>query len=281
VLSAPGPSARRGEPLPDDVRAGPRGVPVPPTTVTEDIDEAAAPSRASDRVIKPLFTSKGRGMRAARADSRPSRPSSKRIRDAGSARSTCSGSSSTRAGPRRGGARRPVLGAYWRVAARRAMDDDDSLRRPLREGEIAPETAEWRSPRRALRLIFTGVDLIEDSGRPLQRARGERVRRIPRPAERPAASTRRPCSPSSSSAGFARPAMMPASLNRRVRDASQSLVAPLRRRADPVTTNDPEIATRLASYFRPFVISGAPPAAEGHPDPRLHSDRGRLHRRRS
>ena len=29
-----------------------------------------------------------------------------------------------------------------------------------------------------------------------------------------------------------------------------------------VKTNDPEIATRLASYFRPFVISGAPPAAE-------------------
>lgn len=29
-----------------------------------------------------------------------------------------------------------------------------------------------------------------------------------------------------------------------------------------VKTNDPEIATSLASYFRPFVIGGAPPAAE-------------------
>src|SRR5262249_3322702 len=40
------------------------GLPVPPTTITEDVNEAAAAvSRFGAAVIKPLFTSKGRGMR--------------------------------------------------------------------------------------------------------------------------------------------------------------------------------------------------------------------------
>jgi tetrahydromethanopterin:alpha-L-glutamate ligase len=40
------------------------GLPVPPTTVTEDVDEAvAAVARFGTAVLKPLFTSKGRGMR--------------------------------------------------------------------------------------------------------------------------------------------------------------------------------------------------------------------------
>src|SRR5207245_3257690 len=43
---------------------GRAGLPGPPTTVTEDLDEAAdAVGRFGTAVLKPLFTSKGRGMR--------------------------------------------------------------------------------------------------------------------------------------------------------------------------------------------------------------------------
>ena len=45
------------------------GVPIPPTVVTEDIDEAAEAVRRFDRaVLKPLYTSKARGMRVVHRD---------------------------------------------------------------------------------------------------------------------------------------------------------------------------------------------------------------------
>ena len=68
------------------------GLPVPPTTVTEDLDEAAeAVAGFGAAVLKPLFTSKGRGMRRLEP-TRDLRGQLEAHRDGGLARSICSAS---------------------------------------------------------------------------------------------------------------------------------------------------------------------------------------------
>jgi ribosomal protein S6--L-glutamate ligase len=59
------------------------GIPIPPTCVTEDLDEAArAVEEYGEAVLKPLYTSKGRGMRTVRAG-RETRASLKEFQEAG------------------------------------------------------------------------------------------------------------------------------------------------------------------------------------------------------
>jgi len=140
------------------------GLPVPPTTITEDIDEAAAAvGRFGTAVLKPLFTSKGRGMRRLEP-TRELRGELEAHRDAG-------------LGPfylqrfvKHPGRDLGVavldgrcIGAYWRVAG-----DDQWMTTILSGGryekaDIEPETAAMAvGAARHFGLIFTGVDLIED-----------------------------------------------------------------------------------------------------------------------
>ena len=141
------------------------GLPVPPTTVTEDLDEAAhAVARFGTAVLKPLFTSKGRGMQRLE----PTRDLRGRLeshRDGG-------------LGPfylqrfvKHPGRDLGVavldgrcIGAYWRVAA-----DEQWMTTILSGGryekaEIGPDIEVMAvAAARHFGLIFTGVDLIEDS----------------------------------------------------------------------------------------------------------------------
>jgi len=141
------------------------GLPVPPTAITEDLDEAAAAvERFGTAVLKPLFTSKGRGMRRLEP-SRELRGELEAHRDAG-------------LGPfylqrfvKHPGRDLGVavldgvcIGAYWRVAG-----DDQWMTTILSGGryekaEISADLAAMAvAAARHFGLIFTGVDLIEDS----------------------------------------------------------------------------------------------------------------------
>lgn len=141
------------------------GLPVPPTTVTEDVDEAAAAvERFGTAVLKPLFTSKGRGMRRLEP-TRDLRAQLESHRDDG-------------LGPfylqrfvKHPGRDLGVavldgrcIGAYWRIAA-----DDHWMTTILAGGryekaDLAPNTQEIAvRAARHFGLVFTGVDLIEDS----------------------------------------------------------------------------------------------------------------------
>jgi ribosomal protein S6--L-glutamate ligase len=165
VLSAPEPlhvAVNRYRMTCELVRAG---LPVPATTVTEDVDEAAAAvERFGSAVLKPLFTSKGRGMRRLEP-SRDLRAQLESHRDDG-------------LGPfylqrfvRHPGRDLGVavldgrcIGAYWRIAA-----DDHWMTTILSGGRyekaaLAPETeAIAVRAARHFGLVFTGVDLIEDT----------------------------------------------------------------------------------------------------------------------
>ena len=162
------------------------GLPVPATTVTEDVDEAAAAvERFGSAVLKPLFTSKGRGMRRLEP-SRDLRAQLESHRDDG-------------LGPfylqrfvKHPGRDLGVavldgrcIGAYWRIAA-----DDHWMTTILSGGryeqaDLAPEDGGDRRPRRApLRPRLHGRRPDRGLRRLLQRARGERVRRVPGAPER-------------------------------------------------------------------------------------------------
>jgi len=141
------------------------GLPVPPTTVTEDIDEAAAAvAGLGTAVIKPLFTSKGRGMRRLEP-TRDLRSELEAHRDSG-------------LGPfylqrfvKHPGRDLGVavldgrcIGAYWRVAAGEQWMTTILSGGRYEKAEIAPEIADMAvAAARHFGLAFTGVDLIEDS----------------------------------------------------------------------------------------------------------------------
>jgi tetrahydromethanopterin:alpha-L-glutamate ligase len=142
------------------------GVPVPETVVTENVGQAvAAVERFGDAVVKPLFTSKGRGMaRLAPSPDLPARLDRQRERwpgpfylqrlvehpgrDLGIA--VLDGE---------------FLGAYWRVAA-----PGEWMTTVRSGGRYAPANPPPEAIELALRaakhfgLIFTGVDLIETPG---------------------------------------------------------------------------------------------------------------------
>jgi tetrahydromethanopterin:alpha-L-glutamate ligase len=141
------------------------GLPVPETTVTEDIDEAAAAvERFGSAVLKPLFTSKGRGMRRLEA-SRELRAQLESHRDDG-------------LGPfylqrfvKHPGRDLGVavlggrcIGAYWRVAAADHWMTTILSGGRYEKADLDPETeAIAVRAARHFGLVFTGVDLIEDS----------------------------------------------------------------------------------------------------------------------
>jgi ribosomal protein S6--L-glutamate ligase len=139
------------------------GLPIPETVVTEDPSEAArAVERFGAAVVKPLYTSKGRGMR--------------RLEPAADLRSDLERHGRAHTGPLyiQRSIRHPgrdlglavldgrVLGAYWRVAAHGQW-----MTTILSGGRYAPADP----PREALALaeraarhfglLFTGVDLME------------------------------------------------------------------------------------------------------------------------
>jgi tetrahydromethanopterin:alpha-L-glutamate ligase len=139
------------------------GVPVPETVITEDVAEAAATVRRFGRaVLKPLFTSKGRGMRrldgardvaallAGHAEQAPGPFYLQRFvahpgRDLGVA--VLEGE---------------YLGAYWRVAGREQWMT--TILAGGRYERADPPAAAIELARRAAAhfgLLFTGVDLIE------------------------------------------------------------------------------------------------------------------------
>jgi tetrahydromethanopterin:alpha-L-glutamate ligase len=141
------------------------GLPVPETTITEDIDEAAAAvERFGAAVLKPLFTSKGRGMRRLE----PSRDLQAQLeshlddglgpfylqrfvkhpgRDLGVA--VLDGR---------------CIGAYWRVAAADHWMTTILSGGRYEKADLDPETeAIAVRAARHFGLVFTGVDLIEDS----------------------------------------------------------------------------------------------------------------------
>jgi len=140
------------------------GLPVPPTTITEDIDEAAsAVSRFGTAVIKPLFTSKGRGMR--------------RLEPAGELRGQLEAHRNGGLGPfylqrfvKHPGRDLGVavlegrcIGAYWRVAASDQWMTTILSGGHYEKADIAPETAAMAvAAARHFGLVFTGVDLVED-----------------------------------------------------------------------------------------------------------------------
>jgi ribosomal protein S6--L-glutamate ligase len=141
------------------------GLPVPPTTVTEDIDEAAsAVARFGSAVIKPLFTSKGRGMRRLEP-TRDLRSALESHRDGG-------------LGPfylqrfvKHPGRDLGVavldgrcIGAYWRIAAGDQWMTTIISGGHYERADIEPETAAMAvAAARHCGLVFTGVDLIEDA----------------------------------------------------------------------------------------------------------------------
>ncbi len=100
------------------------GLPTPDTVLTEDIDEAMATvERFGAAVLKPLFTSKGRGME--RLDAHARRAHGPRSPPGGRPRSllppTCHRAS--RARPRRGRAGRTVRGCLLARRGARSVDD--------------------------------------------------------------------------------------------------------------------------------------------------------------
>lgn len=141
------------------------GLPVPPTTLTEDIDEATdAVARFGTAVIKPLFTSKGRGMR--------------RLEPTGDLRGELEAHRDSGLGPfylqrfvEHPGRDLGVavldgrcIGAYWRVAAGEQWMTTILSGGRYEKAEIAPEIVQMAvAAARHFGLIFTGVDLIEDS----------------------------------------------------------------------------------------------------------------------
>jgi len=141
------------------------GLPVPETTVTEDVDEAAAAvERFGSAVLKPLFTSKGRGMRRLEP-SRELRAQLESHRDDG-------------LGPfylqrfvKHPGRDLGVavldgrcIGAYWRVAAADHWMTTILSGGRYEKADLGPETEAMAvRAARHFGLVFTGVDLIEDS----------------------------------------------------------------------------------------------------------------------
>jgi tetrahydromethanopterin:alpha-L-glutamate ligase len=141
------------------------GLPVPETTVTEDVDEAAAAvERFGSAVLKPLFTSKGRGMRRLEP-SRELRSQLESHRDDG-------------LGPfylqrfvKHPGRDLGVtvldgrcIGAYWRVAAADHWMTTILSGGRYEKADLEPDTeAIAVRAARHFGLVFTGVDLIEDT----------------------------------------------------------------------------------------------------------------------
>jgi tetrahydromethanopterin:alpha-L-glutamate ligase len=141
------------------------GLPVPETTVTEDLDEAAAAvERFGSAVLKPLFTSKGRGMLRLES-SRELRAQLESHRDDG-------------LGPfylqrfvKHPGRDLGVavldgrcIGAYWRVAAADHWMTTILSGGRYEKADLDPDTeAIAVRAARHFGLLFTGVDLIEDS----------------------------------------------------------------------------------------------------------------------
>jgi tetrahydromethanopterin:alpha-L-glutamate ligase len=141
------------------------GLPVPETTITEDVDEAAASvERFGSAVLKPLFTSKGRGMRRLEP-SRELRSQLESHRDDG-------------LGPfylqrfvKHPGRDLGVavldgrcIGAYWRVAAADHWMTTILSGGRYERADLDPETeAIAVRAARHFDLVFTGVDLIEDT----------------------------------------------------------------------------------------------------------------------
>ena len=141
------------------------GLPVPETTITEDVDEAAASvKRFGSAVLKPLFTSKGRGMRRLEP-SRELRSQLESHRDDG-------------LGPfylqrfvKHPGRDLGVavldgrcIGAYWRVAAADHWMTTILSGGRYEKADLDPETeAIAVRAARHFGLVFTGVDLIEDA----------------------------------------------------------------------------------------------------------------------
>src|SRR5207244_4610779 len=139
------------------------GLPVPPTTVTEDLDEAAdAVGRFGTAVLKPLFTSKGRGMRRVEP-TRDLRGQLEAHRDGG-------------LGPfylqrfvKHPGRDLGVavldgrcVGAYWRVAGEHPWMTTILSGGRYEKADLQPDTADVAvRAARHFGLVFTGVDLIE------------------------------------------------------------------------------------------------------------------------
>jgi ribosomal protein S6--L-glutamate ligase len=141
------------------------GLPVPETTVTEDIDEAAAAvERFGSAVLKPLFTSKGRGMRRLE----PSRDLRAQLE---SHREDGLGPFYLQRFVKHPGRDLGVavldgrcIGAYWRVAAADHWMTTILSGGRYERADLDPETeAIAVRAGRHFGLVFTGVDLIEDS----------------------------------------------------------------------------------------------------------------------
>ena len=141
------------------------GLPVPPTTVTEDVDEAAsAVARFGTAVLKPLFTSKGRGMRRLE-------PTSDLRGELESHRDGGLGPFYLQRFVKHPGRDLGVavldgrcIGAYWRVAAGGQWMTTILSGGHYEKADIEPETeAIAAAAARHFGLVFTGVDLIEDS----------------------------------------------------------------------------------------------------------------------
>jgi tetrahydromethanopterin:alpha-L-glutamate ligase len=138
-------------------------LPVPETTVTEDIDEAAAAvARFGAAVLKPLFTSKGRGMQ--------------RLEGTRGLRSQLEAHRDDGLGPfylqrfvKHPGRDLGVavldgecIGAYWRVAPEHQWMTTILAGGRYEKAAIEPATAALAvRAARHFGLVFTGVDLIE------------------------------------------------------------------------------------------------------------------------
>src|SRR5262245_38547098 len=142
------------------------------------------------------------------------------------------------------------------------MDDDDPLRRSVREGRhLARNGGDGGGGRASLRPGLHGRGSHRGLGRSVQRPRGERVRWIPRLAERlrrrRGADARRRRAPAISRGAGMTPETLVKDFETPYRLTLSFADVPI-----AVKTNDPEIWARLASYFRPWVSSGSPPLAE-------------------
>jgi ribosomal protein S6--L-glutamate ligase len=140
------------------------GLPVPQTTITEDVDEAAAAvERFGSAVLKPLFTSKGRGMRRLE----PSRDLEAQLE---SHREDGLGPFYLQRFVKHPGRDLGVavldgrcIGAYWRVAAADHWMTTILSGGRYEKADLDPETeAIAVRAARHFGLVFTGVDLIED-----------------------------------------------------------------------------------------------------------------------
>jgi tetrahydromethanopterin:alpha-L-glutamate ligase len=142
------------------------GIPLPETVITEDVDEAvAAVERFESAVLKPLFTSKGRGMQ--------------RLGPALDVRRLLTTHARKHPGPfylqrfvKHPGRDLGVavldgeyVGAYWRVAGREQWMTTILSGGRYEKADPPPEAIEL-ALRAAARfgLLFTGVDLVETDG---------------------------------------------------------------------------------------------------------------------